>query len=289
LTGAGAYEQMPPKCGDRRQEQCEFRTGFVGFDAVIDVESVSKRFGGLTAVNNCSLRVERGSITGLIGPNGAGKSTLFNLVAGNISPDSGRIYFDGADVTGMQPHQLFHRGMLRTFQIAHEFSNMTALENLMVVPAGQPGESLLNSWLAPRKVQQADRAVRQKALDVIDFLKLGHVKHELAGNLSGGQKKLLELGRTMMVDAHVVLLDEVAAGVNRTLLRELAANIERMNQELGYTFFVIEHDMDLIGRLCDPVIVMAQGEVIAQGPMAEIRANPEIIEAYFGAPVEADT
>jgi branched-chain amino acid transport system ATP-binding protein len=259
----------------------------VSFDAVIDVQNVSKRFGGLAAVNNCSLKVERGSITGLIGPNGAGKSTLFNLVAGNIAPDSGRIYFDGADVTGLRPHQLFHRGMLRTFQIAHEFSNMTALENLMMVPSDQPGESLLTTWTMPAKVKVADRVVRQKALDVIDFLKLGHVRNELAGNLSGGQKKLLELGRTMMVDAHVVLLDEVAAGVNRTLLQDLAANIERMNQELGYTFFVIEHDMDLIGRLCDPVIVMAAGEVIAEGPMAEIRANPQIIEAYFGAPVEA--
>lgn len=259
----------------------------MSFDAVIDVQNVSKHFGGLLAVNNCSLKVERGSITGLIGPNGAGKSTLFNLVAGNIAPDSGRIFFDGADVTGLRPHQLFHRGMLRTFQIAHEFSNMTALENLMMVPPEQPGESLLTTWMMPAKVKSTDRAVRQKALDVIDFLKLGHVKNELAGNLSGGQKKLLELGRTMMVDAHVVLLDEVAAGVNRTLLQDLAANIERMNRELGYTFFVIEHDMDLIGRLCDPVIVMAQGEVIAEGPMAEIRANPEIIEAYFGSPVEA--
>ena len=260
----------------------------MSFDAVIDVQHVSKSFGGLKAVQDCSIKVARGSITGLIGPNGAGKSTLFNLVAGNIVPDSGAVIFDGRDVTGMKPHELFHLGMLRTFQIAHEFSNMTALENLMVVPPGQPGESLLQTWIAPGAVRAADLAVRQKAADVIDFLKLGHVKHELAGNLSGGQKKLLELGRTMMVDAKVVLLDEVAAGVNRTLLQDLAANIERMNSELGYTFFVIEHDMDLIGRLCDPVIVMAQGEKIAEGPMAEIRANPEIIEAYFGAPVEAD-
>jgi branched-chain amino acid transport system ATP-binding protein len=259
----------------------------VSFDAVIDVRNVSKHFGGLKAVTNCSLAVERGSITGLIGPNGAGKSTLFNMVAGNIKPDSGSIYFDGQDVTGMRPHQLFRRGMLRTFQIAHEFSNMTALENLMMVPGGQPGENLWSTWTNPGAVKSSERQVRQKATDVIDFLKLSHVRNELAGNLSGGQKKLLELGRTMMVDAKVVLLDEVAAGVNRTLLQDLAANIERMNQELGYTFFVIEHDMDLIGRLCDPVIVMAQGEKIAEGPMAEIRANPAIIEAYFGTPVEA--
>jgi branched-chain amino acid transport system ATP-binding protein len=256
-------------------------------DAVIDVRNVTKRFGGLTAVSNCSLKVARGSVTGLIGPNGAGKSTLFNMVAGNITPDSGQIIFDGADVTGLKPHELFSLGLLRTFQIAHEFSNMTALENLMVVAAHQPGESLANVLLRPGLVAARDRDVQQKARDVIDFLKLGHVRDELAGNLSGGQKKLLELGRTMMVDAKVVLLDEVAAGVNRTLLQDLAANIERMNKELGYTFFVIEHDMDLIGRLCDPVIVMAQGEVIAEGPMSEIRANPAIVEAYFGTPVEA--
>src|SRR3569623_1902442 len=256
-------------------------------DAVIDVQNVSKSFGGLAAVRNCSLQVKRGSVTGLIGPNGAGKSTLFNLVAGNITHDSGKIVFDGQDIPGLPPYELFGRGMLRTFQIAHEFSNMTALENLMMVPGNQVGESILKTWGMPGAVRDREHEVRQKALDVIDFLKLAHVKNELAGNLSGGQKKLLELGRTMMVDAKVVLLDEVAAGVNRTLLQDLAANIERMNRELGYTFFVIEHDMDLIGRLCDPVIVMAQGEKIAEGPMAEIRANPAIIEAYFGSPVAA--
>eukprot|EP00873_Tetraselmis_striata_P031612 jgi/Tetstr1/451876/TSEL_038912.t1 len=209
------------------------------------------------------------------------------MVAGNFAPTSGQIIFDGQDITGLKPHELFTRGMLRTFQIAHEFSNMTALENLMMVPGDQPGESLATLWLQPGKAAAREAEVKQKALDVIDFLKLGHVKNELAGNLSGGQKKLLELGRTMMVDAKIVLLDEVAAGVNKTLLNDLAANIERMNKELGYTFFVIEHDMDLIARLCDPVIVMAQGEVIAKGNMEELRANPMIVEAYFGGPVEA--
>ncbi len=253
---------------------------------LIEVNNITKQFGGLVAVSDCSLSVERGSVTGLIGPNGAGKTTLFNMVAGTTRPTSGQILFDGEDVTGLAPHLLFERGMLRTFQIAHEFSHMTALENLMMVPADQPGEHLLDVWLHPSMVEKRELEVRQRARDVIDFLKLGHVKNELAGNLSGGQKKLLELGRTMMVDAKLVLLDEVAAGVNRTLLKDLAGNIERMNKELGYTFFVIEHDMDLIARLCDPVIVMAQGEKIAEGPMEEIRRNPEIIEAYFGTPVE---
>jgi branched-chain amino acid transport system ATP-binding protein len=258
----------------------------VSLDAIVDVKDVSKHFGGLAAVSHCSLHVERGTITGLIGPNGAGKSTLFNIVAGNIRPDGGQVLFDGKDVTGLKPHELFEQGMMRTFQIAHEFSHMTALENLMMVPAGQSGEHLSNVWFRPGAVARRETEVRQRASEVIDFLKLGHVKHELAGNLSGGQKKLLELGRTMMVDAKVVLLDEVAAGVNRTLLADLATNIERMNQELGYTFFVIEHDMDLIGRLCDPVIVMAQGEVMARGTLDELRQNPEIIEAYFGSALE---
>ncbi|NOZ33572.1 MAG: ABC transporter ATP-binding protein [Alphaproteobacteria bacterium] len=255
-------------------------------DTIIDVKSVSKEFGGLRAVSDCSLSVKRGSITGLIGPNGAGKTTLFNLVAGALVPDSGEIIFGGEDIAGLRPHALFAKGILRTFQIAHEFSHMTALENLMVVPSGQPGENLATNWFRPGAVAGIEHDVRIKALDVIEFLKLGHVRDELAGNLSGGQKKLLELGRTMMVDASLVLLDEVAAGVNRTLLKDLAANIVRMNKELGYTFFVIEHDMDLIGELCDPVIVMAEGAVIAEGTMDEIRANPAIVEAYFGTPVE---
>ena len=259
----------------------------MAFDAVIEVRNVSKRFGGLLAVSDCSLEVERGSITGLIGPNGAGKSTLFNMVAGNFPPTSGQITFDGRDIVGLKPHELFKLGMLRTFQIAHEFSHMTALENLMMVPGDQPGENLTTLWFQPGRARAREAEVRQKALDVIDFLKLGHVKNELAGNLSGGQKKLLELGRTMMVDAKIVLLDEVAAGVNKTLLNDLAFNIERMNKELGYTFFVIEHDMDLIARLCDPVIVMAQGSVIAKGTMEELRADPMIVEAYFGGSVEA--
>lgn len=255
-------------------------------DLIIDIRGVTKRFGGLVAVRNASLSVKRGTITGLIGPNGAGKTTLFNMVAGTLPPDEGQIIFDGQDVTGLKPHALFKLGMLRTFQLAHEFGQMTALENLMMVPPGQPGESLWRNWVQPGEVVSHELEVRQRANDVIDFLKIGHVKNELAGNLSGGQKKLLELGRTMMVDAKLVLLDEVAAGVNRTLLQDLAGNIERMNRELGYTFFVIEHDMDLIGRLCENVIVMAAGEKIAEGPMSELRENPEIIEAYFGAAPE---
>ena len=249
---------------------------------MIKVESVSKRFGGVHAVNNASIEIAKGSITGLIGPNGAGKTTLFNMIAGNLTPTSGRIYLDGEDVTGVPPYELFHKGLLRTFQIAHEFGTLTVLENLMMVPSQQAGENLMDAWFRPSLVREQEAKVRDKAMEVIDFLNLGHVAQELAGNLSGGQKKLLELGRTMMVDAKVVLLDEVGAGVNRSLLREVGEAIVRLNQEKGYTFCMIEHDMDFIGRLCDPVIVMAEGSVLAQGTAKEVVANEAVIEAYLG-------
>ncbi|HSH56661.1 MAG TPA: ABC transporter ATP-binding protein [Halomonas sp.] len=256
---------------------------------MIDVQHVNKAFGGLKVINDCSLSVEAGSITGLIGPNGAGKSTLFNIIAGALPLDSGKVLLDGEEITNRPANELFHKGLLRTFQIAHEFSQMTALENLMMVPPAQAGESLLNAWFKPGRVRSQEAEVRRRALEVIDFIGLHHVRNELAGNLSGGQKKLLELGRTMMTDARVVLLDEIAAGVNRTLLGDLVENIERLNREMGYTFLVIEHDMEMIARLCDPVIVLAQGSVMVEGPIAEIQNNPEVIEAYFGASQDATT
>ena len=249
---------------------------------MIEVRSVSKKFGGVRAVNDTSLTIGKGSITGLIGPNGAGKTTLFNIIAGLHAPSAGRIFLDGEDITGLKPHDLFKKGLLRTFQIAHEFSSMTVTENLMMVPGGQLGERILNTWIRRGAIREQETRVRGKAEEVIDFLRIGRVANERAGNLSGGQKKLLELGRTMMVDAKVVLLDEVGAGVNRTLLVEIGDAILRLNRERGYTFCMIEHDMDFIGRLCDPVIVMAEGAVLAQGAAEEVRNNEDVIEAYLG-------
>jgi len=239
-------------------------------------------FGGIRAVDGTSLAIEQGTITGLIGPNGAGKTTLFNVIAGAYRPTSGTVSLAGQDITGMAPHRLFAKGLLRTFQIAHEFSTLTVLENLMVVPGNQPGERLWQTWFNPAEVKRVETEVRQRACEVLDFLEIGHVSNELAGNLSGGQKKLLELGRTMMVDAKIVFLDEVGAGVNRTLLKTIAASIERLNRERGYTFCMIEHDMDFIARLCDPVIVMAEGKRLTQGTVDEVKANEEVIEAYLG-------
>jgi branched-chain amino acid transport system ATP-binding protein len=249
---------------------------------VIEVRDLHKHFGGFHAVDGASLRIETGSITGLVGPNGAGKTTLFNVVAGNLSPTAGQVLMDGEDITGLPPHTLFHKGLLRTFQIAHEFASMTVRENLMMVPGAQSGETLWNAWFARRRIAEEERALARKADEVLDFLTLSHLADEKAGNLSGGQKKLLELGRTMMVEAKVVFLDEVGAGVNRTLLNTVGDAILRLNRERGYTFCMIEHDMDFIGRLCDPVIVMAEGRVLAEGTIDEVKADERVIEAYLG-------
>ncbi|MHA1538434.1 MAG: ABC transporter ATP-binding protein [Alphaproteobacteria bacterium] len=249
---------------------------------MISIQHVSKSFGGIQAVNDCSFEIATGSITGLIGPNGAGKTTLFNIVAGVFAPTSGKVFLEDRDITGKKPHELFAMGLVRTFQIAQEYSEMTVLENLCVVPPGQSGESLLAACISWGQVKKEEIGVRKRAEEVLAFLRLSELRYEKAGNLSGGQKKLLELGRTMMTEAKIVLLDEIGAGVNRTLLASLATDIERLNREHGYTFCVIEHDMDLIGRLCDPVIVMAEGSVLTTGTMAEIRANEQVIEAYLG-------
>ena len=249
---------------------------------ILQIDGLSKYFGGLAAVSNCSLNIKKGSITGIIGPNGSGKTTLFNLIAGNLKASNGKVLFNDEDVTDTPSYELFSKGILRTFQIAHEFTNLSVLENLMMVPANQSGEKLMTALLKPNLVRSEELVIKQKAKDVVDFLNLDHLSNELAGNLSGGQKKLLELGRTMMVDAKLVLLDEVGAGVNRTLLKELGTAILKLNKEQGYTFCMIEHDMDFISRLCDPVIVMAEGTVLFEGTSDEVKKDEKVIESYLG-------
>ena len=249
---------------------------------MIIVEDLHKHFGGFKAVDGASLTIKTGSITGLIGPNGAGKTTLFNVIAGRLKPTSGRVVMDGEDITGLAPHQLFAKGLLRTFQIAHEFGSMTVRENLMMVPDQQSGESLWNACFRRSAVAAEERRIRDKADEVLEFLTITHLADQRASNISGGQKKLLELGRTMMVDAKMVFLDEVGAGVNRTLLNTIGDAIIRLNKERGYTFCVIEHDMDFIGRLCNPVICMAEGKVLSQGTLAEVKNDERVIEAYLG-------
>ena len=249
---------------------------------ILQVNGLSKYFGGLAAVSNCTLNIKKGSITGIIGPNGSGKTTLFNLIAGNLKPNQGKVLFNNDDITGVPAYELFSKGILRTFQIAHEFTNLTVLENLMMVPGNQTGEKLMNVLMSSKIIKSEEEEIKNKALEVAEFLNLKHLSNELAGNLSGGQKKLLELGRTMMVDANLVLLDEVGAGVNRTLLKDLGTAILRLNKERGYTFCMIEHDMDFISRMCDPVIVMSEGAVLFEGTSDEIKKNEKVIDSYLG-------
>lgn len=249
---------------------------------LILIEQISKHFGGFAALDKVSLKINKGSITGLIGPNGAGKTTLFDVIAGALQPSSGKIYLNGRDITGLPPHELFAQGILRTFQIPHEFSSMSVKENLMVIPAGQIGENLWNCWFKRSLIAKQEIDLAERAKDVMEFLTLSHLSEEPAGNLSGGQKKLLELGRTMMTDASLVFVDEVGAGVNRTLLRSIEEAIIRLNRERGYTICIIEHDFSFVSRLCDPIIVLAEGRVLAEGKVDDIRQDRLVIEAYLG-------
>ena len=249
---------------------------------MLGIKNLYKSFGGLRAINNVSLEIEKTSITALIGPNGAGKTTLFNIINGSIKPDSGTVKLNEIDITGYEPHQLFNLGILRTFQIAHEFSSLTVKDNLMMVPPNQTGESILQTWFSPKKIKSEEQHIAKKANEVMDFLQLKHLSNEYAGNLSGGQKKLLELGRTMMVDSKIVLLDEVGAGVNRTLLNTIGDAILRLHKEFDYTFFMIEHDIEFISRLCDPVIVMAEGSILMTDEISKVKEDDKVIEVYLG-------
>jgi branched-chain amino acid transport system ATP-binding protein len=249
---------------------------------MLEIQGIEKSFGGLKAVNDCSLEVREGSITGLIGPNGAGKTTLFNIVTGHYKPDRGKINFQGDAIEGLAPHQIFKKRVYRTFQITREFSQMSVLENLMIMPEQQSGEKIWNTWFRASAVRNQEEEIRDKALEVLEFVELIKLKDEYAGSLSGGQKKLLEIARSMMADPKLVLLDEPGAGVNPTLMHKLIANIETLRDEKGITFFLIEHDMDLVMNLCDPVIVMSEGTKLAEGKAEDIKKDERVLEAYLG-------
>ncbi|MBW2066007.1 MAG: ABC transporter ATP-binding protein [Deltaproteobacteria bacterium] len=249
---------------------------------MLQVKNVDKSFGGLMAVYDCSLEVKEGSITGLIGPNGAGKTTLFNVITGHYRPDRGRILFQGEEIEGLPPHKIFQKKIYRTFQITREFPQMTVLENLMLIPGEQMGEKVWNTWFRIGAVKEQERAIKEKALEVLEFVELIDLKDEYAGALSGGQKKLLELAKSLMAEPKMVLLDEPGAGVNPTLMRKLISNIEKLREENGITFFLIEHDMDLVMTLCNPVIVMSEGRKLAEGTPEEIKRDERVLEAYLG-------
>lgn len=250
--------------------------------AILEVHDLVKTFGGLIVLSHCSLQVRRGTITGLIGPNGAGKTTLFNVLTGFYKPDSGQVLLKGQDITGLAPHQIFRHGICRTFQIPREFRDMTVLENLMLIPPGQCGERLRYPWFRPTLVRQQEAKIRDKALEVLAAVRLIGLRDEYARTLSGGQKKLLELARTMMADPELLLLDEPGAGVNPTLMDELAEYILHLARDRGVTILLIEHDMDLVMRLCDPVIVLSEGRPLVEGSFEAVAKDPRVLAAYLG-------
>ena len=247
------------------------------------VEDLTKSFGGLRAVDRCSLEVREGTITGLIGPNGAGKTTLFNLLTGFHRPDGGRVRFRGDDITGLPAHKVFRRGICRTFQIPREFKDLSVLENLMVVPPDQAGERLWVPWLLPGRVRRDEARLRDRALSVLEQVGLARLAGEPAWTLSGGQKKLLELARTLMAEPALLMLDEPGAGVNPTQMKELTRYIRWLAAERGVTILLIEHDMDLVMAICNPVIVLSEGRPLAEGPPEIIRQDPRVLSAYLGA------
>lgn len=249
---------------------------------MLQISKINKSFGGLKVLNNLSFKIEKGSITGLIGPNGAGKTTLFNVINGSIKPDSGSVQLNNYELIGLQPHELFEIGVLRTFQIPHEFFSLTVLDNLLVVPPNKIGETFFGQWFFEKKIKKIEEINVKKAKDILDILGLSHLEKEYAGNLSGGQKKLLELGRIMMVEPEIILLDEVGAGVNKTLLKKISNIIKKLNKEKKYTFIMIEHDLDFISKLCDTIIVMAEGQFLTQGKFQQIKGNQKVIDIYLG-------
>ncbi len=252
-------------------------------DVLLEVSGLVKRFGGHVAVAGAGFEVERGSITGLIGPNGAGKTTCFNCIAGALRPDGGRVRFAGEDITGLPSYRVFRRGLTRTFQIPQELGALTVLENLMLVPEGQAGERIQESWLRPWRVAAQERAIAERAHEVLAEVDLGHEVQSRAGNLSGGQRKLLELGRALMSSPSLILLDEPSAGVNPSLSLRLIERIRALRDRFGITFLVIAHDMDLMLRLCERLIAMADGRVLVAGEPQAVLENAAVQSAYLGA------
>jgi len=249
---------------------------------ILSLRNVQKYFGGIKAVDGVSFDVAPNRITGLIGPNGAGKTTLFNLISGFYNPDVGEIYFQEERIDGLSLHRTFHKGLCRTFQISRELKLMTVLENVMLVTSGQQGERLWRTWFFPKMVKKQERELRDKALQSLESVGLLHLKNEYAGNLSGGQKRLLELARTMMASPTMILFDEPGAGVNPSERKTLADRIRQLVKEQAVTVLLIGHEMELVMDVCDPIIVLDRGKVLTEGTPEQVRGDKRVLEVYLG-------
>jgi branched-chain amino acid transport system permease protein len=249
-------------------------------DIMLAVTDLHRHFGGVQAVNGASFTVPPGQITGLIGPNGAGKSTVLNIVAGALRPDAGTVSYQGSDITGLPSYKVARRGITRTFQISSEFAALTVLENLLVAAPAQRGERLWQAALGKLYWQSSERANVERARQLLARFEMSAKEDEYAGNLSGGQKRLLEIMRGLMASPALLLLDEPMAGVSPSLARRIEQHLVDLCGE-GLTMLMIEHELAVVERLCDPVIVMAQGRVISQGTMADVRADQEVLDAYL--------
>ncbi|GAA0238427.1 ABC transporter ATP-binding protein [Haladaptatus pallidirubidus] len=248
---------------------------------LLGVEGLSKEFGGLRALNELSISVERKELVGVMGPNGAGKSTFFNCISGVVSPDDGRVIFDDKDITGNSPETLAQAGLVRTFQHTRELETMTVRDNVRLAAPGQPGERTIPALLHTESMQEQEQKVRRRADELIEAFELDHLADEYSSNLSGGQRKLLEMARVLMLDPELLLLDEPFAGVNPTLTQEIADHIRDLNDE-GMTIVIIEHELETLTELVDRLIVLEQGRLLVEGVPEEVLSDERVIEAYLG-------